>query len=189
MVIHITSIALSSQVDGSSSNCLFGAIKKTLGVHHSKSPDYPFYPCQYFRHEVVAWIVKHQQLVYQNKFTSLMLNYGLDEETAQYKGPLSFKNYLRHLLQREFWGDEVVLYAISCMWGLKISVLNSRTLQEYCICHDVPFTDADMCVVYNARCHYSAQVHLVTLLILLFLLLVGMLVTLLGQIISCHMNK
>ena len=41
------------------------------------------------------------------------------------------------------------------MWGLKISVLNSRMLQEYHICYDIPFTDTDMCMVYNARCHYS----------------------------------
>ena len=86
----------------------------------------------------MARIVK-QQLVYQSKFPSLMSNYGLDEETAQYKGTLSFKDYLRHVLEREFWGDEVILYAISCMWGLKISVLNSRMLQEYRICHDIPF--------------------------------------------------
>ena len=100
-------------------------------------------------------MVKYWQLVHQNKFITLMSNYGLEEETEQYKGPLSSKDYLRHMLEREFWGDEVVLYAISCMCGLKISMLNSRTLQEYCIHHDVPFTDTDICVVYNARCHYS----------------------------------
>ena len=27
-------------------------------------------------------------------------------ETAQYKGSLSFKDYPRHLLEWEFWGDE-----------------------------------------------------------------------------------
>ena len=50
--------------------------------------------------------------------------------------PLSFKQYLRCLLKRSFWGDEVVLYAVSCMWKLKITVLNTKTLQEYRIPHD-----------------------------------------------------
>ena len=30
-----------------------------------------------------------------------------------------------------FLGDEIVLYAISCMWQLRITVVNSRTLEEY----------------------------------------------------------
>ena len=136
--------------------------------------------------------MKHQKLVYQNKFTSLMSNYGLDGETGQYKDPLSFKDYLRHLLEREFWGDQIVLYAISCMWGLKISVMNSRTLQEYHICHDVPFTDTDVCEVYNAKCHYSVAgmfshkvSHIADFTVSS---LIGMLVTLIVQIVTAKID-
>ena len=105
--------------------------KVAMNVHHGNSKDAPYYPTRYFRCQVVACMIKHRQLIMANKIVALMVNYGLDEETDQYKGPLSFKQYLRHVLQCQFWGDEVILYVISCMWNLRITVLNSRMLEEY----------------------------------------------------------
>ena len=96
-------------------NCFFGAIKASMGVHHAKATDSPYYVTRYFHWQVVTWIIKHCQLVYRNKYLALMANYGLAEETPQFKGPLSFKDYLCHLLHHDFWGDEIVLYAISCI--------------------------------------------------------------------------
>ena len=81
-------------------------------------------------------MVKHHQLVYKNKYLALMANYGLAEETPQFKGPLSFKEYLHHVLHHDFWGDQIVLYTISCMWSMKVTVLNTKTLQEYHIHHN-----------------------------------------------------
>ena len=62
-----------------------------MGVHHAKAMDSPYYPTRYFHWQVVAWIIKHRQLVYRNKYLALMANYRLAEETPQFKGPLSFK--------------------------------------------------------------------------------------------------
>ena len=78
----------------------------------------------------MAWMIKHHQLIIANKGVALMANYGL-EETDQFKGLLSYKQYLQHVLQCHFWGDEIILYAISCMWKLRMTVLNSGTLEEY----------------------------------------------------------
>ena len=100
-------------------------------------------------------MVKNHQLVYKNKYLALMANYGLAEETPQFKGPLSFKEYLQHVCH-DFWGDEIVLYAISCMWCLQITVVNLLTLEEYCICHSFRLEDADIRLVFNAGSHYSA---------------------------------
>ena len=105
-----------------------------MNVCHSNSKDVPYYPTRYFRRQVVAWMIKHHQLVMANKGVALMANYGLEEENDQFKGPLSYKQYLWHILQCHFWGDEIILYAISCMWNLRITVLNSRTPEEYQIC-------------------------------------------------------
>ena len=52
----------------------------------------------------MAWMVKHCQLVVTNKGVALMVNYGLEEENDQFRGPLSFKQYLWHVLQHHFWG-------------------------------------------------------------------------------------
>ena len=104
----------------------------------------------------MAWMIKHHQLVVANKGVALMANYGLEEENDQFKGPLSFKQYLWYVLQHCFWGDEIILYAISCMWNLWITVLNSRILEEYRIWHSFPLADADVGIVYNCGIHYSA---------------------------------
>ena len=143
-------------MESAGGNCLFAAIKASMNVHHSNSKDAPYYPTRYFRRQVVAWMIKHRQLVMANKGVALMANYGLEEEDGQFKGPLSYKQYLRHVLQHCFWGNKIIIYAISCMWNLRITVLNSRTLEEYQIWHSFSLADADVGIIYNCGNHYSA---------------------------------
>ena len=85
-------------------------------------------------------MVNHCQLIYANKYNTLMSLYGVEEDAPDpgrgWVAPLSFKEYLRVLLCHDFWGDEVILYVISCMWSVKVMVLNTKTLQEYHICHN-----------------------------------------------------
>ena len=92
---------------------------------------------------------------------SLMSQYGIQVEGVadQDRGwvpPLSYKQYLHLLLQRDFWSDEVGLYAILCMWSMKIPVLNTKTLQEYRIHHDRMMEDADIIITYNGHNHFNA---------------------------------
>ena len=42
------------------------------------------------------------------------------------------------------------------MWNLQITVLNSRTLEEYWIWHSFSLADADVGIIYNCVNHYSA---------------------------------
>ena len=98
--------------------------------------------------------------MYVNKFNALMSLYGVEEEredpTRGWNPPLSFKQYLCLLLWRDFWGDEVVLFAVSCMWSMKITVLNMKMMQEYRIRHDEPMDSADVVLTYNACNHFNA---------------------------------
>ena len=111
---------------------------------------------------VVNFMVHHRQLIYKNKYLALMSQYGVEveERADQDRGwtpPLSYKQYLCLLLQRDFWGDEVVLYTISCMWSVKITILNTKTLQEYRIHHDRMMDFADVVITYNAVNHFNAM--------------------------------
>ena len=69
---------------------------------------------------------------------------------------MSYATYLRKMLKRSFWGDEVVLWSISMMSGIKTTVVNLKTLQEYCVRHDCSLKDVDVGLVYNGHTHYSA---------------------------------
>ena len=146
------------QVDGTG-NCLFVAIKKSLSVCTVISQEATYFSTCYFRRMVVNYMVNHQQLIYNNKFLALMSMYGVEEQVDPGRGwnpPLSFKQYLCLLLQRDFWGDEVVLHAISFMWSMKITMLNTKTLQEYRIWHDKVMEKADVIITYNAMNHFNA---------------------------------
>ena len=83
-------------------------------------------------------------------------NYGFEETTPSFRGPLTYKSYCRALLNKKFWGDEVILYTVSCMWNLQITVFNSHTDQEYCIRHNAIMDQADVNLVLNGGTHYSA---------------------------------
>ena len=105
-------------------------------------------------------MVNHWQLIYRNKFPTLMALYGVEEEVPDpqrgWVPPLSFKEYLRQLLHHDFWGDEVVLYAVSCMWNMKVTALNMKMLQEYRIQHDCCLDEANAVITYNANNHFNA---------------------------------
>ena len=149
------------QVNGTG-NCLFSLVKKSLSVRTATSQEATYFPNRYFRRMVVNFMANHQQLIYKNKYLSLMSQYSVQVEGEADQGrgwapPLSFKQYLCLLLWRDFWGDEVVLYAISCMWSLKITVLNMKTLQEYRIHHDRMMDSTDIVITYNAHNHFNAM--------------------------------
>ena len=104
-------------------------------------------------------MVNHCQLIYCNKYLALMSLYGVWWEADQgrgWTGPLSFKQYLRLMLQHNFWGDKIILYVVSCMWSLKIIVFNMRILQEYMIQHELALDLVDVIVTYNASNHFNA---------------------------------
>ena len=136
---------------------MFSAIKKSLGVRHKEQPDHLYFPMRYFHQQVVVWLVQNRQHVWLNKHVALEANYGLDEQTPIFSGPLTYKSYCCYLLQRSFWGDEIVLYAVSAMWGVHITVLNSKMDQEYHIHHNAIMDNANFNLVFNAGMHYSAK--------------------------------
>ena len=83
--------------------------------------------------------------------------YGVEETdpSRDWNLPLSFKQYLRCLLKKSFWGDEIVLYAVSCMWRLKITVLNTKTLQEYRIQHNRMMDHTNAVLTFSNN-HFNA---------------------------------
>ena len=101
---------------------MFSAIKKSLGVRHKEQQDHPYSPMRYFRQQVVVCLMQNRQHVWFNKHIALEANYGLEEQMLTFRGPLTYKSYCHHLLQKSFWGDEIVLYLVSAMWGVCISI-------------------------------------------------------------------
>ena len=111
---------------------MFLALKKSMAVWTANNTDHTYFLNRYFRRMVVNYMVNLRQLIYRNKFPTLMVLYGVEEVPDLQRGwapPLSFKEYLRHLLRHGFWGDKVVLYAVSCMWNMKVTKCGSTHTQ------------------------------------------------------------
>ena len=68
-------------------------------------------------------------------------------------GPFSFAEYVEYLLTDATWGDDHVLTLLSCMWQLKITILNADTLGETRIRHNDRLTDAELVVVFIGGDH------------------------------------
>ena len=143
------------QVNGMG-NCLYASIKKGLGVCLATEKEFSYYPNHYFHHQVANWLEENRQKVMLTKKAYLQQTYGIQDPNATFPGPYSYKEYYRNVLDRRFWGDALILYAISCMWALKITIVNSKTLEEYQVRCTAPLKKAGIGLVYNASCHYTA---------------------------------
>ena len=74
---------------------LFSAFKQSMAVRTATTTDATYFPNQYFRHMVVNDMVNKRQLIYKNKFVTLMSLYGVEVEGGAgdrgWTPPLSFK--------------------------------------------------------------------------------------------------
>ena len=137
-------------------NCLYASVKRGMGVCVANNKDFPYYPTRYIRRQVANWLVCNHQRVILHKGPYLRETYGLPDPDTRFPQPFSYKQYCRNVLDRHFLGDAVILYAISCLWSLKITVVNSQTLQQYRVRHSAPLKNADLGLVFNSLSHYTA---------------------------------
>ena len=137
-------------------NCLYSSLKKGFGVRLVMEKEFPYYLNRYFRRQVADWMVRNRQRVMMAKGPYLRQAYGITDPDATFPGPYSYREYCCNVLDRRFWGDAVVLYTVSCMWALKITVVDSKTLQQYRVRHSVPLRDADVVVAFNSSLHFTA---------------------------------
>ena len=135
---------------------MYASIKKGLGVCLATEKKFPYYPTRYFRCQVADWLVTNRQKVMLVKGDYLRQAYGVRDEDAQFPGPFSYRDYCKNVLDKRFWGDFLILYTVSCMWAVKITVVNSKTLQQYKVRHTAGLQDADITLVYNSSLHYTA---------------------------------
>ena len=134
---------------------MYASIKKGLGVCLATEKMFPYYPTRYFRCQVADWLVTHRQKVMLVNVDYLMQAYGVRDEDAQFPGPFSYRDYCKNVLDKRFWEDALILYTVSCMWAVKITVVN-KTLQQYKVRHTAGLRDADIALVYNSSSHYTA---------------------------------
>ena len=51
------------------------------------------------------------------------------------KGPFSFVGYLKYMLKRSSWADEIIINALSIMWQLPMTIIYTEDLRQLKIRH------------------------------------------------------
>ena len=148
--MHKLDVCIFSDQEG---NCMFHAFKGCIQVRHSGSTDAVYFPCRYLRRMVVAWMANNRCYVIKHKLLSLQSKYGI-EDGDLVPNPISYREYLRMMLRRTTWEEDVVLYCLASLFDLHITMVNSAALEEYRYCHNLPLHCADIVLVYNGRNHY-----------------------------------
>ena len=69
--------------------------------------------------------------------------------------PISYKQYLQFLLKSTTWGEDIVIYAISDLFRIKITSINATRLDEYRCRHNQSLNVVDAVLIFNGSSHYS----------------------------------
>jgi len=116
-------------------------------------------PSQYtnnmLRREVVKYLADNWEWALPQVKGLLTANYGVPHEEGEDLGPFSFVSYLRKLLDPGFYGDSIVLYTISWMWGAKITILHLPHMSESRIRHNLDLGKVEIVVLLTNQ-HFSA---------------------------------
>ena len=77
-----------------------------------------------------------------------------EKEDFECPGPFSLIGYLKALMRRNFWGDEMVLMISSMMWQVGITVLTGETLRCIKFRHSNALSKADIILIRSGSNHY-----------------------------------
>ena len=137
-----------------SGNCLFHVIRGCLRLRKSADKEAPFYPCRYLRRAVVAHMAHQRHRVMKHKGAALRSTYGIANNELS-DTPISYKQYLQFLLKSTTWGEDIVIYAISDLFKIKITSINAVRLDEYRCRHNQSLNVVDAVLIFNGSSHYS----------------------------------
>jgi hypothetical protein len=104
------------------------------------------------------WIAQNPGVFLQSQREQLRGLYGAPADVGEldHGGPYSLQQYLHYMLGNNVWGDQCIITAISMMFGVAISVVNTRGMTHLPFRHDRTLGEADVVLLYNGVTHYSA---------------------------------
>ena len=105
---------------------------------------------------LVNHFVGTQDVLYDVK-QGILENYGWENSEV---GPFSIKGYLKYIMKDTTWGDSITLCLLASMWGVRITIVDSKNFNETRIRHDRDLSkDIDFILLFNGieeKGHYSS---------------------------------
>ena len=87
----------------------------------------------YLRRMLVSHFISCKDLLYDTVKQGILENYGWDNSEI---GPFSIKGYMKYMMQNKSRRDSITLCLIASMWGVRITVLDSKNFNEVRIRHE-----------------------------------------------------
>ena len=135
-------------------NCQFVAVLSQIKFVNDRSRIK--FNHMYLRRMLVSHFISCKDLLYDTVKQGILENYGWDNSEI---GPFSIKGYLKYMMQNKSWGDSITLCLIASMWGVRITVLDSKNLNEVRTKHERQLNeDIDFLLLFNGveeKGHYS----------------------------------
>ena len=128
-------------------NCLYSAIRRSTLAPAQ-------YSNQHLKRQLAMFLALNAELLFPLCKVHLMGSYGIAEEG--HGGPFTFIEYIESVLQPGEEGDLLVLYLLSLMWQIQVTVVVAQPLPaQIRLRHDQELKSADLVVVYNGTDHYT----------------------------------
>ena len=131
----------------------YHAIRGCLQLRKSADKEALFYPCRYLRRAVVAHMAHQRHRVMKHKGAALRSTYGIANNELS-DTPISYKQYLQFLLKSTTWGEDIVIYALSDLFRIKITSINAIRLDEHRCRHNQSLNVVDAVLIFNGSNHY-----------------------------------
>ena len=112
------------------------------------------YTTQSLRRQVVMFVAQNADYFFRLMSNAIANVYCVG--TPDTPGPFSFVEYLEYMLNDRSWGDEFFLYFMSCMWQVRVTIIQTPDYNQTRIRHTGNWWDADLCLLHVAGNHYNA---------------------------------
>ena len=127
-------------------NCLLRAVLKYCDfVDEEQGKRYGHHQ---LRLQVIEHMVTYRGELFKELKEDIRLTYGALEDVDENGQGYSYYSYLKTMCKDMEWCDQIIIKALSSMWGAKITVLNADTLYENKYRHDGDPQNADICLLY-----------------------------------------
>ena len=135
-------------------NSMVAAIRKFFDIKCEEFPTDPFFPNRYMKRWLCGLVLKHHKAILDKYKLFFREMYG-SGRTDVPVGPYTFKQYCQSILGPDFFGDEIILFALSLETKLKIMVVLHPSLVLYSITQMYNLRTADIVLVYDGKNQFT----------------------------------
>ena len=132
---------------------MFWAVIKQISFEHDIQK-FVFTP-DYFHKMLAVHYMKHKdendkELFYAVRKSLFAYELPVVEGEGERPGPFTIEEYIQYIIKDKSWGDVTCLMLLASMWSCRISVVNSTTLGEMRVCHNMELGITDIALVFNS---------------------------------------